>query len=113
MWNSNRSSVFWGVLLIVLGLGFLLHNFNLVSQGVFNLWPLLVIGAGLWLFGETLARGRAGGLVGASIVLGLGVFWLLENFGKVDDRMFPPILLISIGAGLLLRSLYAGFGNEI
>lgn len=109
MSNSNRSGVFWGVLLIVLGLGFLLHNFNLVSPGVFNLWPLLVMGAGLWMFGETLARRRGGGLVGASIVLGLGMFWLLENFDKVDDRMFLPILFISIGVGLLLRSLYSGF----
>ena|SRR5689334_14834266 len=106
MSNSNRSGVFWGVLLIVLGLGFLLHNFDLVSQGIFNLWPLLVIGAGIWMFGETLARRRGGGLVGASIVLGLGLFWLLENFEKVNDRMFLPILLISIGVGLMLRALY-------
>ena len=37
------SKLFWGVSLIVLGLGFLLHNFNLVPEGLFSLWPLIVI----------------------------------------------------------------------
>lgn len=105
MSTSNRSAVLWGVLLIVLGLGFLLNNFNLVPESIFSLWPLVVIGAGLWLVGEA-ARRRGRGLAGGFVVLALGVFWLLENYGRVSGRMFLPVLLIALGAGLLLRNFF-------
>jgi hypothetical protein len=100
--------MFWGVLLIVLGLGFLLNNFNLVPQGIFSLWPLLVIGAGVWMVGEAAARRGGGGVVGGVVVLALGMFWLLQNYGRADDRMFLPVVLIALGAGLLLRTLLPG-----
>ncbi|MBF8283360.1 MAG: hypothetical protein HW378_2275 [Anaerolineales bacterium] len=99
------SKLFWGVSLIVLGLGFLLHNFNLVPEGLFSLWPLIVIGAGVWLLGEAARRGGRG-LVGGVVVLALGAFWLLENYGRVNGRMFLPVLLIALGTGLLLRNFF-------
>lgn len=102
----RHSGLFWGALLIIAGLGFLLHNFNLVPEGVFSLWPLLVVGAGIWMLGQAAARRAGRRLVGGLVVLTLGVFWLLENYGRVDDRMFLPILLIALGGGLLLRSLF-------
>ena len=98
------SQWFWGVLLIVLGLGFLLHNFNLVPEDLFSLWPLIAIGAGVWIFGEAVRR-RGRGLVGGVVVLASGAFWLLENYGRVRGPMFLPVLLIALGAGLLLRNL--------
>ena len=103
---TSRSGLFWGALLIVLGLGFLLHNFNLVPEGVFSLWPLLVAGAGVWMLGQAVTRREGRGLTGGVVVLALGVFWLLENYGRVDNRMFLPVLLIALGAGLLLRSVF-------
>ncbi len=106
MFGVNRPALFWGVLLIVLGIAFLLNNFNLVPPSLFRLWPLVVIGAGTWMLGRAVQRRRGQGLVGGMVVLALGAFWLLENFGRVDDRMFLPVLLIAIGAGLLLRRLY-------
>ncbi len=103
---TRYSGLFWGALLIIAGLGFLLHNFNLVPEGVFSLWPLLVVGAGIWILGQVAMRREGRGLAGGIVVLTLGVFWLLENFGRVDDRMFLPILLIALGGGLLLRTLF-------
>jgi hypothetical protein len=105
--SSNRGSgLFWGILLIVLGLGFLLNNFNLVPEGIFSLWPLLVIGAGLWMVGRAAVRHAGQGLVGGIVVLALGMFWLLENYGRVSRQMFLPVLLIALGLGLLLRNLF-------
>jgi hypothetical protein len=93
--------------LIVLGLGFLLDNFNLVPEGIFSLWPLLVIGAGVWLLGQAATRREGRGLTGGVVVLVLGVFWLLENYGRVTNQMFVPVLLIALGGGLLLRYFFA------
>jgi cell wall-active antibiotic response 4TMS protein YvqF len=104
MSSARRSGLFWGVLLIVLGLGFLLHNFSLVPEGIFSLWPLIVMAAGLWILGEAARRGGRG-LVGGVVVLALGVFWLLENYGRVSGQMFLPVLLIALGVGLLLQGL--------
>jgi hypothetical protein len=39
-------------------------------------------------------------------VLALGAFWLLENYGRVNGRMFLPVLLIALGTGLLLRNFF-------
>ena len=103
---SRRSGLFWGALLIVLGLGFLLHNFDLVPEGVFSLWPLLVVAAGMWMLGQAAMRWEGRGLTGGVVVLVLGVFWLLENYGRVDNRTFLPVLLIALGAGLLLRVVF-------
>lgn len=103
----KNSQLFWSVLLIVLGLGFLLHNFNLVPEGLFSLWPLIVIGAGAWICGEAV-RQRGRGLVGGVVVLALGAFWLLENYGRVSGPMFLPVLLIALGTGLLLQTLLWG-----
>jgi hypothetical protein len=105
MSTPNRSALFWGVLLVLLGLAFLLDNFNLIPGGVVDWWPLLVIAAGLWLLVPALAGRAGGGIMGGVVLLALGTFWLLDNFGRVDNRLFVPILLISIGVGMLLRSL--------
>ena len=102
----TRSGLVWGTLLIILGLVFQLNNFNLIPRGIFDWWPLMVVGAGIWLLGQSATRRRGGGLVGGVVVLALGVFWLLQNFGRVDERAFLPVLLIAVGVGLLLRAVY-------
>jgi uncharacterized membrane protein len=82
------------------------RNFMPTSTAVLDLWPVLVIGAGVWLIGGAAVRRQGGGLVAGILVLALGAFWLLENFGKANDQLFLPILLIALGVGLLLRNLY-------
>jgi hypothetical protein len=44
--------------------------------------------------------------VGGVVVLALGAFWLLESYGRVNGRMFLPVLLIALGTGLLLRNFF-------
>lgn len=47
-------------------------------------------------------RCRAQGLMGAAILITLGVLFLMENYGVVDfDRSFPVLLLV-IGCMLLI-----------
>jgi hypothetical protein len=104
--TANRSALFWGLMLILLGAAFLLRNLGLLPGGFFAWWPLLVLGAGLWLIIQAFAARRGGGLVGGVILATLGTYWLLDNFGRVDTRAFLPLVVIAVGAGLLLRSVF-------
>ncbi len=103
MSDSNRNGLFLGIVFVLLGLGFLLNNFGLLPSG-FDWWPLFVMGAGLWMVGQAVAQRDGGGLTGGIVVLALGAFWLLQNYGRADDRLFLPVLLIALGVGLLLRN---------
>ncbi len=106
MFGVNRPALFWGILFVILGIAFLLNNFGLVPRDLFNLWPLVVVGAGLWMLGRSVQRRRGQGLAGGVVILALGAFWQLENWGVVNDQAFLPVLVIALGAGLLLRSLF-------
>jgi hypothetical protein len=105
MLRSSRWTAFWGVVLIGVGAAFLLQNFNLVPPGITQWWPVAVIAAGLWLLARGFTERRGGALIGGALVSTMGVFWLLDNLGRVDGRAFAPVLLIALGAGLLLRTL--------
>jgi hypothetical protein len=102
--TPNRSVLFWGTVLILAGLVFLLGNFNLVPGQVLDWWPILVLGAGLWLLAQALTQRRAGGLTGGLLLAALGGYWLARNLGWADDGLFLPVLLIALGAGMLLRT---------
>lgn len=56
----RRGELFWGTLLVVLGVLFFLKAAGYLPGDVFGwFWPLLVIAIGLWvLFGSTLGRAR-------------------------------------------------------
>ena len=105
MSRANRGALVWGVLLVLLGLVFLLNSFHLVPASLWQWWPLPVVGAGLLLAGRGAARRQGAGLVAGTVLTCLGVFWLLDNLGRVDERLFVPVLLIALGLGLLLRTL--------
>ncbi len=105
--RANRGALLWGVVLVLLGLVFLLNNFHLVPLGLWQWWPLPVLGAGLLLLGRAVAERQGAGLVAGTVLSSLAVFWLLDNLGRVDERLFAPVLLIALGVGLLLRSLLA------
>ena len=105
MSQASRNALFWGTLLVLVGLVFLLNNFDIVPVSVIQWWPVPVLGAGLLLLGRGLVERQGGALVAGTVVASLGGFWLLDNLGRMDERLFVPILLIALGVGMLLRSL--------
>jgi hypothetical protein len=102
--DERRSGRVWGVLLVVAGVILLLNNLNVIPGQVLDWWPLIVIGGGLWMLGEAVARRRQG-TVGGVVLTSLGVFWLLNNLGRVDNAIFLPVLLMALGVGLVLRQV--------
>jgi TM2 domain-containing membrane protein YozV len=55
----KSGSVFWGILLIVIGAVLLLGNFEVISyRAIFDLWPVVVIVIGAKLIFDYFSKGR-------------------------------------------------------
>ncbi len=112
---KKRGSLFFPILLIVVGLVLLLNNLNLIPGSAWdtliNLWPALFIVWGL----DSIWREE--GLTGAVFLLGLGVVFLLANFGYIQLNPWQvllviwPVLLIAIGMDILLSRRRTWWAN--
>ncbi len=111
--RQYRGSLVFPIILIGLGIIFLLSNVGALRGNVWgmiiNLWPILLIAIGLdgiW---------RREGLVGATVMIVLGIVFLLSNLGYLELNVWAtifrlwPILLIAIGFDVLIgrRSMIA------
>jgi TM2 domain-containing membrane protein YozV len=56
----KTGSVFWGVVLMALGVVLLMANFNLIIsyERIWNLWPLVIILIGIKLIADYIARSK-------------------------------------------------------
>ena len=101
------------VVLIGLGVLFLLHNLNIWFLEVDTLWPVLLIGLGLWLSAKRKAcndRGdyRQRSFSGPAVLITVGVLSLLNN---LHDRWWGvpgwgrtwPVILLVIGVIKLME----------
>jgi hypothetical protein len=107
------------VVLIGLGILFLLHNLGIWFLSAETLWPLVLIGLGVWLFAKRKAsidRGdtRHRSLAGPAVLVTVGVLSLLNNlhdrwYGVPGwDHSWPVILLVVGVVKLMERSSYGG-----
>ncbi|MCJ7507189.1 MAG: DUF5668 domain-containing protein [candidate division Zixibacteria bacterium] len=46
----KNATKFWGIVLFVVGIVFLLSNYALIPEGLSRLWPVVLLGIGLKLF---------------------------------------------------------------
>lgn len=101
------------IVLIGLGIIFLLRSSGIFEFSLDNIWPVLLILLGLWLFGKrwgiipshrvyTHAE-RMRGLSGPVVLLTIGVLSLLENLGGPPWHRTWPLLLLAIGITKLLE----------
>jgi predicted membrane protein len=94
-----------GIALMLLGLIFVLDNLGIIYQGDYlQYWPVLLIVLGvLKLMQNQSQTGRVGGL----IITAIGVLLLLRSLDIIYFRIwdfFWPVLLISIGVSMLMRT---------
>jgi hypothetical protein len=47
---NNNGTKFWGILLFVVGIVFLLSNYAVIPETVSKFWPVVLLGIGLKLF---------------------------------------------------------------
>lgn len=101
-----RGSIFFPVVLVILGVVFLLNNIGVLTGNVWDtvvqLWPVLLIALGL----DGILRRQ--GLVGPVFLIGLGVVFLLANYGFLAVNVWEvvlrlwPILLVAIGLDIVI-----------
>lgn len=102
--NTNRNNVLWGLIFIILGVGFAGNVFDLWSFSIFfpGWWTLfLIIPCAASLYHNGI---QTGPLVGFSV----GVMFFLSSQGFISGnlivRLFVPVVLIIIGASIILSS---------
>lgn len=96
-----------GIGIIVIGLLLTLDNLAPridIMRYAFKLWPLILVGLGFVKVREASGDGRSG--TGGFILMGVGAFFLLVNFGHghVED-LFGPLIVVAVGVGIVMMSL--------
>ncbi|MGD0707597.1 MAG: DUF5668 domain-containing protein [Anaerolineaceae bacterium] len=104
--HYHRHSIFFPLLLIIVGLLLFLGSLqgfrNYSWEWILRLWPLLFVAAGL----DSLYQWH--GFVGAVVLIGVGVIFLLVNFGTLAISPwgvvlhFWPVLLVALGLDLII-----------
>lgn len=115
--KPRRSSLFWPVILIALGILLLLQNIGALEgefwDNLLQFWPVLLIAVGL----DSIWRRK--GLAGATLWIGLGVTFTLINFDILALSIWQvilslwPLFLIAIGFDILIgrrSKLLGAFG---
>ncbi len=107
------------VFLIGLGVLFLLQTMNIPYFDMDRIWPLFLIGLGVWLF--TKRQGLGGryvrplgsrGMSGPVILVTLGVLFLIQSFDGPDFGRTWPVLLLAAGLVKLLERRPPGIPME-
>jgi len=107
--SPGRSIPAGALVLIVLGVLFLLHNLNVWFLRADVLWPLVLIGIGVWLLAKKIelsggvSRCGGRGLIGPAVLITLGAQFLFSNLGVISFGRTLPLLLIVIGVLLAIE----------
>lgn len=104
--RTTRRSIFFPVILIILGIIFLLNNIGVLTDNVWDnilrLWPVLLIALGI----DGVLQRQS--IVGPVFLIGLGLVFLLANYGYLALNVWElvlrlwPILLIAIGLDIVI-----------
>lgn len=111
--KKDKGAVFPATVLLVLGLYFLVRNFEFQIGGhyldEFIFWPIFLIAFGLaFVMLYILKREDWGLLIPGGVMLFLGVMFFLRSFGYYfwwEFSDFWPVILIVIGLSIVIRSL--------
>lgn len=105
MQSSSLVRVASGIIIVVVGTGFLLHNLSVVDLSIDVYWPTLVILAGVLLF----ANNTRNWLVPLFLVV-LGGLYQLRELDIVTFQPWQviwPLAIVAVGISLLFRHSYA------
>jgi predicted membrane protein len=101
--RHSSGRIFWGFILILLGVLFLLDQMGRTDFGdiISRWWPLILVAAGLWQLISSDFRELAGGL----FLIALGAVFQLAKLEILDQSVWHyiwPALIIGLGLWVLL-----------
>jgi hypothetical protein len=112
------------VVLILVGMIFLLHTMGL-EFGLDRFWPVILIFVGGWLFarnwgllgpaacrGCQCARCRSRRIMGPTMVMTVGILFLLENLHVVNFGRSWPVILLVVGGIKLIEGSASAEGHN-
>jgi hypothetical protein len=105
--RTRNRSLFWGSLLVALGVVWLLRSAEVIDPDV-SIWPFLLLGLGAWLLAEALVQRswRDGGSVLPLVLIAIGGVYLLRDLDVIDrDVSVWPLVLIAIGVGIVVSAV--------
>jgi len=113
MEKSRRSSLAFGVILIIFGAFFLaLQLVPELKEWISwdKAWPLIVVGVGLALFVGALIGGAPGMAVPATLVTGIGcLLWWQNATGNWDSWAYAWALIPGfVGVGIIVSGMLEG-----
>lgn len=100
-WNKRNRT--WGLILILVGVSALLVQLGALPADLAQLWPILVIGLGLWMLVRSLTDPARRGFTAGVVALAAGGYFAAAKFWGADEELFFPLLIMAIGLALLLR----------
>jgi len=111
--KRNNGSVFFGTFLFLLGVFFLLRNYDIISYYYLReVWPIILIVLGLSFLSVFITKpGNSTVLILAFVFLFLGALFLLRRFHiiywDVWDNIadYWPLILIIIGGAIIIGGL--------
>ncbi len=101
---ASTGKLVFGVIVAILGVLFTLENFGLAEIGsLWRFWPLALIAIGGAHLGQSWRTRPFGGLV----LVGLGVFFLLQNLHVIHFSLVRllPLLLVILGIRIAFGAL--------
>ena len=106
---EKKSSLVPGVLFIVLGLWMFARRFPFLEPHSFHIYPVLVIlFAGFLLF-ETARRRHSTALFWGVVILVVGAFFCLRNYGIISYYYadeYWPVFMFALGLGFLALFIF-------
>ncbi len=103
--NSFSSGMLTGVLLIIVGLVWVLINYDVLDMSVWNLWPIAIIFLGILI----IIKERSFTNPVPLIMIVMGIAFLLANLEIIEEWSWYeavslwPVALIIIGVSILLK----------
>jgi hypothetical protein len=106
--RKRRSGLVGGIVLILLGLGFLAGQFGLWSWPSELTWPLIMVGIGAALLIIGLLAGEPGMAVPACVVAGIGgILYWQNSTGRWETWAYVWTLIPGfVGIGTILTGLF-------
>ena len=100
--NAFSPRLVLGIAIIVVGLALTLDNLGLVEAHIlFKLWPLILVA-----LGAAKLRQQGTNCTWGWVLVGLGTYFLLINFGHVHlSDTLGPLLVVALGIFIVVKAL--------